>query len=127
MVAYWPTSPEPLAAPMNAIPKIVCSRSGRLADETTMALRNATDAQREAGPPLSPRAASWGDTRVLSGDLIQQITTLKAEPGKDVLAHGGASLGQSLVRLGLVDEYRLLVRRASSAFHDGMPSGRKPE
>jgi riboflavin biosynthesis pyrimidine reductase len=44
MASYWPTSTEPLAAPMNAIPKAVFSRSGGLAPEPTTALRNATEA-----------------------------------------------------------------------------------
>jgi dihydrofolate reductase len=99
MVAYWPTSTEPLAPPMNAIPKIVFSRSGSLVSEPTTALRNATEAQREAGSPLSADAANWGDTQTLSGELGPGITALKAEPGKDLLAHGGASFAQSLVRL----------------------------
>lgn len=109
MVAYWPTSTEPLAAPMNAIPKIVFSRSGRLASEPTTALRNATEAQLEAGSPLSADGANWDDTQTLSGELGPRITALKAEPGKDLLAHGGASFAQGLVRQGLVDEYRLLL------------------
>jgi dihydrofolate reductase len=108
MVSYWPTSTEPLAAPMNAIPKVVFSRSGTLAHEPTTALRDATDAQRDAGLPLS-QPANWDDTRALSGELGSEIADLKAESGKDLLAHGGASFAQSLVRLGLVDEYRLLV------------------
>jgi dihydrofolate reductase len=37
------------------------------------------------------------------------VARLKAEPGKDILAHGGARFAQSLTRLGLVDEYWLLV------------------
>jgi dihydrofolate reductase len=107
MVSYWPTSTELLAAPMNAIPKIMFSRSGSLAHEPTTALRNATDAQSEMGLPLSEPPANWDDTRKLSGDLAAEIADLKAESGKDLLAHGGASFAQSLVRLGLVDEYRL--------------------
>jgi dihydrofolate reductase len=38
-----------------------------------------------------------------------EIARLKAEPGKDIIAHGGASFAQSLVRFDLVDEYRLVV------------------
>jgi dihydrofolate reductase len=34
---------------------------------------------------------------------------LKQKSGKDILAHGGAGFAQSLARLGLIDEYRLLV------------------
>jgi dihydrofolate reductase len=109
MANYWPTSTEPLAAPMNAIPKVVFSRSGSLAYEPTTALRNATEAQLVAGLPLSDQRADWEDTRMLSGELGAEIADLKAESGKDLLAHGGASFAQSLVRLGLVDEYRLLV------------------
>jgi dihydrofolate reductase len=44
-----------------------------------------------------------------AGELSERIALLKAEPGKDLLAHGGASFAQSLVRLRLVDEFRLLV------------------
>jgi hypothetical protein len=66
MVSYWPTSTESLAAPMNAIPKVVFSRSGSLAYEPTTALRNATDAQRYAGLPLLEQPATWDDTRANS-------------------------------------------------------------
>lgn len=109
MIGYWPTSTEPLAAPMNTIPKIVFSKSGSLALEPTTALRNATDAQREAGLLTAPAAPGWDDTRLLGADLTAEITALKAEPGKDLLAHGGASFAQALVQLGLIDEFRLLL------------------
>jgi dihydrofolate reductase len=92
MVSYWPTSTDRLAAPMNAVPKIVFSRSGRLALE-----------------PTAAPAPGWDNTRVLGTDLAADIAVLKAESGKDLVAHGGASLAQALVRLGLVDEYRLVV------------------
>src|SRR5258707_1104937 len=44
-----------------------------------------------------------------SGDLAVEIARLKEEPGKEILAHGGARFAQSLVKLGLIDEYRLLI------------------
>jgi dihydrofolate reductase len=34
---------------------------------------------------------------------------LKHQDGKDILAHGGASFAQSLVKLNLIDEYQLLT------------------
>ena len=83
MAAHWPTSTEPWAPPMNQIPKVVFSKT--LKD------------------------APWGPTRILSGDLAEEIARLKNEPGKDILAHGGARFAQALTRLGLVDEYWLLV------------------
>jgi dihydrofolate reductase len=109
MLAYWPTSTEPLAAPMNEVPKISFSRSGKLEHEPTTALRDATDAQKSAGLALASPAVGWDDARVLGVDLATEIAALKAEPGKDLLAHGGASFAQSLVQLGCIDEYRLLL------------------
>jgi len=46
---------------------------------------------------------------LLSGDLVEEIARLKEQPGKDILAHGGATFAQSLAKAGLVDEYRLLT------------------
>lgn len=109
MIGYWPTSTELLAAPMNAIPKVVFSRTGSLAREPTTALRDATDAQHAAGLIRTAAAPGWDDTRVLGHDLAADIQALKTEPGKDLLAHGGASFARALVRHGLVDEYRLIV------------------
>ena len=51
--------------------------------------------------------------------MAEEIGRLKREPGKDILAHGGATFAQSLVRLGLVDEYRLLVH--PTALGRGLP------
>lgn len=109
MAAYWPTSTDPLADPMNAIPKVVFSRSGSLDLEPTTALRDATEAQGAAGSALVAPAAGWEEPRMLGADLAGDIAALKAESGKDLLAHGGASFGRALVQGGLVDEYRLVV------------------
>ena len=46
---------------------------------------------------------------MLGADLAADVGSLKAEPGKDLVAHGGASFARALVRLGLIDEFRLLV------------------
>jgi len=83
MAAHWPTSREPWAAPMNELPKVVFSKT--------------------------LKEAPWGPARILSGDLADEVARLKAEPGKDIMAHGGARFAQALTRLGLVDEYWLLV------------------
>lgn len=83
MAAYWPTSTEPYAAPMNEIPKLVFSKT--------------------------LKEASWADTEIVSGDLETEIARRKELPGKDLLAHGGAQFAQSLVKTDLIDEYRLIV------------------
>jgi dihydrofolate reductase len=52
----------------------------------------------------------WSNSRLATGDAADEIARLKAQPGKDVYVSGGATLAQSLSRLGLIDEYRLFVR-----------------
>jgi dihydrofolate reductase len=109
MAAYYPTSLAPYAAPMNEIPKVYFSRTGAVVGETTRAL---ADARSNSGTASSARvgaADSWNEARAASGDLGAEIARLKAEGGKDIIAHGGASFANSLVRLGVVDEYRLLI------------------
>jgi dihydrofolate reductase len=93
MAAFWPTSKSEYARPMNEIPKVVFSKTLQHAD--------------------------WPDTRIARGDLSEEIERLKREPGNDLLAHGGATFAQALSRLGLVDEYRLVIQPA--ALGAGLP------
>ena len=114
MLAYWPTSSDPMAAPMNEITKVVFSKNSganRRNDRlTTAALK---DAPREpaglAASPSSEAAQSWARATVATGDLSDEISRLKAQPGNYLLAHGGASFAQSLVQSKLIDEFWLLV------------------
>jgi len=54
------------------------------------------------------------------GDLAEEVTALKGEPGgKDLIAWGGAAFAQSLSRHRLIDEYRLIVQPV--ALGDGLP------
>ena len=52
---------------------------------------------------------SWDNSTILSGDLAAEIKKLKQQSGRDIVAFGGAGLAASLMKLGLVDEYRLMV------------------
>lgn len=83
MAQTWPASNDPVAAIMNDIPKVVFSR--------TLA------------------SADWPQSRIARGDTVREVARLKAQPGGEIVAHGGARFAQSLARLGLVDEYRLYV------------------
>jgi dihydrofolate reductase len=109
MAAYWPSSTEPVAAPMNEIPKVVFSRKGLGKAATTRALADATRVRTDQVAATASNASSWTNPGVASGDLSSEIARLKQQPGKPILAHGGASFARSLVRHGLVDEYHLLV------------------
>ncbi|HWU13882.1 MAG TPA: dihydrofolate reductase family protein, partial [Caulobacter sp.] len=54
-----------------------------------------------------------------SGDLAEEIAALKAQNGRPIIAHGGASFARSLVARGLVDRFALLV--APMALGRGQP------
>jgi dihydrofolate reductase len=106
MLAYWPSSTEPFARPMNEIPKAVFTTSGAADGTTTRALEDAT---RNRAPELPADLTGWRDARLLTGDLVTEVDRIKREPGADILAHGGARFARSLVAHGLCDELRLLV------------------
>jgi dihydrofolate reductase len=48
-----------------------------------------------------------------------EIAGLKSESGGEIMAHGGAAFVQALSRLGLIDEYRLVILPV--ALGNGLP------
>lgn len=123
MAAWWPTSTDVLAAPMNQIPKAVFSRRGAPAlggAETTAGLEE-TRARAGAtqSAALQPGGESWAQAYVASGDLAEEIARLKAQDGKPIIAHGGVAFARSLVAQGLVDQFALWV--APVALGQGLP------
>lgn len=115
MAAFWPYSQLPIAPPMNDIPKVIFSRrgieDGPRTDLTTAALAEAQarDTQRQGATPTAAVLKSWSEPTVASGDLVEEVLRLKKQPGRFILAHGGARFARSLVAAGLVDEYRLAI------------------
>jgi dihydrofolate reductase len=84
--AFWPSAPndDPFAATMNGLPKYVAS--------TTLK------------EPLE-----WNNSRLIKGDVAEEVAKLKAQPGKDLQVIGSGDLAQTLREHDLVDEYRLMV------------------
>jgi dihydrofolate reductase len=76
----WPGRDDPFAARMNAVPKLVASRT------------------------LSDTSA-WANSRVIDGDLIDAV---KREQ-RDVIITGSLSIVRALTAADLIDEYRLLT------------------
>ncbi|WP_228838413.1 dihydrofolate reductase family protein [Nocardia amamiensis] len=52
--------------------------------------------------------AGW-NTRIVREDLVEQITTLRAQPGCDMVLFGGAETASVFMKHDLIDEYRLFV------------------
>jgi dihydrofolate reductase len=117
MIAYWPFSSEPLAEPMNEIPKTIFSRKGSLdAKDTSQRTTSFREAEAlaalrgmdmsKSGKSISP---TWTAPRIASGPLTEEINDLKKEEGGYILAHGGASFAQNLVKANCIDKYFLLI------------------
>lgn len=50
----------------------------------------------------------WENTKV-AHDIAAEVSRLKKEDGKNIIAWGGATFAANLIELGLVDEYRLVI------------------
>jgi dihydrofolate reductase len=99
---YWPTATDVFAAPMNQIPKAVFSKQGP-------AILEAGRVAQDKPGALQPGAESWAQAYVASGDLVEEVTKLKAQDGKPMFAHGGATFARSLIAHGLVDQFELAI------------------
>ncbi|MDT7788072.1 MAG: hypothetical protein QOF58_6491 [Pseudonocardiales bacterium] len=78
----WPGRTDEFSTRMNAIPKLVASRSLTEVD-------------------------GWQNSSLLKGDLVTEVRELKAR--QDVVVTGSISVVRELAEAGLVDEYRLMV------------------
>jgi dihydrofolate reductase len=93
MAQAWPGSESLTGALMNALPKVVFSKT------------------------LS--AVGWDNARVTDRPAYEEIPALKRRPGRDLVVFGGASFARSLAGLGLIDEYRINVHPV--VLGDGLP------
>jgi dihydrofolate reductase len=82
--AYWPAhADEPFGDVMNSIKKYVVSNS--------------------------LQSAEWQNSEIISGDVAQKITDIKAQEGGDIAMSGSPTTVRWLLREGLIDELNLLV------------------
>ena len=83
--AAWPsrTDDTGFADRMNSLPKYVAS--------TTL------------------EELAWTNARLLTGEVAEEVSALKRQPGRDILLYGSGALVRTLMRHDLIDEYRLLV------------------
>jgi dihydrofolate reductase len=50
-----------------------------------------------------------GNAQLASDDVAAEVARLREEPGEGVVSVGGAGLASTLIKLDLIDEYRLFV------------------
>jgi dihydrofolate reductase len=49
----------------------------------------------------------WNNARLVHENIAEEITKIKALPGKNLVLYGGAEIVSTFTRLGLIDEFRL--------------------
>jgi dihydrofolate reductase len=83
--SYWPgaDADDPFTARMNNTPKLVVS--------TTL------------------ETVEWQNSTLIKDNVVEELTRLKQQPGKNIGITGSATLIRSLLRDNLLDELRLLV------------------
>lgn len=53
--------------------------------------------------------ALWNNTRIIKGDLAEEIRTLKEAPGDDLVLMGSGSIISQIALANVIDEYQLVV------------------
>jgi dihydrofolate reductase len=80
----WPNATDPadeIAAALNGRPKYVASRTLKRLD--------------------------WQGSHLLAGDVVEEVSRLKAQEGGEIQVHGSGELLQTLLSHDLVDRFRL--------------------
>lgn len=104
MASYWPTpkavkNDPAVAEGMNRLEKIVFSRT--------------------------LKQASWSNTKLSRGNLVEEVRRMKKEPGEGIAILGSGSIVSQLAPEGLIDEYQLVVNPivlgAGRTMFDGIP------
>jgi dihydrofolate reductase len=98
--AAWPNEKDGFADLMNSIPKYVVS--------STL------------------EKLEWNNSRLIKGDITEEIKKLKREINRNILIDGGSDLVNLLMQHDLIDEYRLLVYpivlgKGKRLFQEGSP------
>jgi dihydrofolate reductase len=68
-------------------------------------------------------SADWANSRLISGAVVEEVATLRAQPGGTIAIYASPKLVHGFVDLGLIDEFRILVHpvtlgRGTPLFHD---------
>lgn len=54
-------------------------------------------------------ASAWRNSTLISGNVVEEVRALKAQPGKNIVTDGSSVLVHTLAEHDLIDEYSLFV------------------
>jgi len=89
---YWPAAATNPASTMND------KEFSRYAEETQKIVFSNT-----------LEKAEWKNTRLVKENIAEEILKMKQQPGKNMVVAGGAGIAQTFAKLGLIDEYNIVV------------------
>ena len=82
---YWPDDKSEFARKINEYPKIVFSKT------------------------MTSIESKSTNVSIINDNILEEVTKLKEQTGKNIVLYGGAGIVQSLAKLDLIDEYRLVL------------------
>lgn len=88
MASYWPT---PQAVANDPIISNLMNKTAKIVFSKTL------------------DKADWENTRLVKGDLGEEVRKLKQASGKDMVIFGSGKIVVALTNLGLIDEYRMFI------------------
>ena len=53
--------------------------------------------------------SEWINTDIATGDLIEEVSKIKSQNGRDIVVYGGSSFDSSLIKEKLIDEFYLFI------------------
>lgn len=77
------------------------SRTGEIADKI--------NGMKKYVASTTMETAEWTNSVVIRSELAEAVTTIKQEPGEDILMYGFGPVAQTLIEHGLLDELHLGV------------------
>ena len=88
MASFWPT---PMGKSINPVFADALNNTPKIVFSTTL------------------KTADWQNTEVAQALTKEEILKLKQLPGKNMMIFGSGSLVEQLTKLGLIDEYQLMI------------------
>ena len=83
-IPYWSSHPEEEGAEtFNKLPKIVFTKT--------------------------LKQPEWENTQLATGNLVEEVTALKNQEGRDIIVYGGADFVSNLLKHKLIDEFHFFV------------------